>query len=85
METREVCFNLPLGAFSALRKTPDEFTKEMRVAAAAKWYEMGLLSQEKASEIAGMSREDFLMELSKFNISPFQYSAEEVLQEAGYE
>ena len=46
---------------------------------------MGIVSQEKASEIAGLGREDFLMELSKFNVSPFQYSAEEVLQEAGYE
>jgi len=85
METRKICFDLPLGAFSALRKTPDEFTREIRLVAAVKWYEMGMISQEKASEIAGMSREDFLMELSKFNVSPFQYSAEEVLQEAGYE
>ena len=85
METRRVCFDLPLGAFSALRKTPEELTSDMRVAAAAKWYEMGLVSQEKASEIAGMTREDFLMELSKFNVSPFQSSAEEILKEAGYE
>lgn len=85
METRKVCFEIPLGAFSALRKSPEEFTRDMRVAAAVKWYEMGMVSQEKASEIAGMSREDFLMGLSKYNISPFQYSAEEVLQEAGYE
>jgi predicted HTH domain antitoxin len=85
METKKVCFDLPLEAFSALRKTPDEFTKDMRLAAAVKWFEMGLISQEKASGIAGMCREDFLMELSKFNVSPFQYSAEEVLQEAGYE
>jgi len=85
MDTVKVCFDLPMGAFSAFRKSPDEFARYMRIAAAAKWYEMGLVSQEKASEIAGMNREDFLMELSKFKISPFQYSAEEILHESGYE
>ncbi len=46
---------------------------------------MGQISQEKAAEIAGLCREDFLMELSKFNVSPFQYTANELLEEAGYE
>lgn len=85
METRKVTLDLPVGVFSALRKTPEEFEKEIRVTAAVKWYEMGVLSQEKASEIAGMCREDFLLELVKYNISPFQYTADDVLEEAGYE
>ena len=85
METRKICFDIPIGVFSALRQSPDEFTRDMRLAAAVKWYEMGRVSQEKAAEIAGMNREDFLMELSKFEVSPFQYSVEEVLKEAGYE
>ncbi len=85
METRTVTLDLPVGVFSALRKTPEEFEKDIRLIAAVKWYEMGNISQEKASEIAGMCREDFLMELSKYNVSPFQYSADEVLEEAGYE
>jgi predicted HTH domain antitoxin len=57
----------------------------MRLIAAIKWYEMGQVSQEKAAEIAGITREDFLMELSKLNVSPFQYTAREILKEAGYE
>jgi len=85
METKTISLTLPLGVFSALKKTPEEFAKDIRLTAAVKWYEIGVVSQEKAAEIAGMSREDFLMELSKFNVSPFQYSAEEVLREAGYE
>ncbi|PIX23502.1 MAG: hypothetical protein COZ69_08325, partial [Deltaproteobacteria bacterium CG_4_8_14_3_um_filter_45_9] len=71
--------------FSALKKTPVEFSKDIRLAAAVKWYEMGVISQEKAAEIAGMCREDFLLSLSRFKVSPFQYSAEEVLHEAEYE
>jgi hypothetical protein len=46
---------------------------------------MGVVSQEKAAEIAGLCREDFLMSLLKFRVSPFQYTAEEVLKEAGYQ
>ena len=85
MRTKTISLKLPLSVFSALRKTPVEFSDEIRLTAAVKWYEMGVVSQEKASEIVGMNREDFLLALSNFNVSPFQYSAEEVLQEAGYE
>lgn len=85
MQTKKICFELPVDAFSALRKTPEEFTGDLRIAAAAKWYEMGLISQEKAAQIAGLTREDFLGELSKYKVSPFQYSAAEVLNESGYE
>ena len=85
METRTVSFELPVGVFSALRKTPEELQKDIRIIAAVKWYEMGQISQEKAAEIAGLCREDFLMDLSKFNVSPFQYTANELLEEAGYE
>jgi len=76
---------LPLGVFSTFKKTPAEFANDIRLTAAVKWYEMGVISQEKAAEIAGLCREDFIMSLSRFIVSPFQYTAEEVLQEAGYE
>ncbi len=73
--------DMPEGAFSALRKDPDEFAKELRLAAAAKWYEMGMVSQERAAEIAGLSREEFIFSLAKFRVSPFQYSIEEIKEE----
>ena len=85
MESKTISLTLSLGVFSALKKTPEEFSKDMRLTAAVRWYEMGVVSQEKAAEIAGMHREDFLLALSRFKVSPFQYSAEEVLREAGYE
>lgn len=47
---------LPEGAFSALRRSPQEFAKEMRIAAAVQWYAEQQISQEKAAEIAGLSR-----------------------------
>ena len=71
----------PKTVFSALRCSPDEFVQEMRLAAAVKWYELHRVSQAKAAEIAGISRYAFLEALSKFNVSPFQVTAEELLEE----
>jgi predicted HTH domain antitoxin len=76
-----LCLELPDGAFSALHKSPDEFGKELRLAAAVKWYEMTIISQEKAAEIAGLSRVDFMDALGRFKVSPFQYSSQDVVTE----
>lgn len=72
---------MPNGAFSALRKAPDEFAMELRLAAAVKWYELGLISQEKASQIAGLSRNDFIFSLLRFKVTPFQYTADDLEEE----
>ena len=74
----QITIDLPEEAFSALRTSPEGFVREMRLAAACKWYEMGLVSQSKAAEIAGMSRKHFLEALSRFRVSPFQETREEL-------
>jgi hypothetical protein len=51
-----ITFDIPEGALSALRLSPAEFVKKMRVAAALLWYSQGDLSQSKAAEVAGTSR-----------------------------
>ena len=77
----QVVLELPEGIFSALRRTPEAFVNEMRLAAAVKWYEIGLLSQSKAAELAGLSRQEFLAGLARFNVSPFQVTPDELVQE----
>ena len=78
---RTISIELPDTAFAALRKTPDEFVREMRIAAAVKWYELGELSQGKAAEVAGLTRAEFIMALGRFKVSPLQYTAEELSEE----
>ena len=81
MDTVQVSVELPRSVFSALKQDPAGFVDEMRLAAAVKWYEMQLVSQAKAAEIAGLSRAEFLTALTRFDVSPFQYGADEVVHE----
>lgn len=81
MDTVRVSLELPRSAFSALRQDPLSFVAEMRLTAAVKWYEMGRLSQAKAAEVAGLSRSEFVAALARFDVSPFQYSADEIVME----
>ena len=76
---------LPESAFSALRKAPAEFVQEMKYAAVVKWYEAGIITQDKAAEIAGLSRYDFLNLLARYDVSAMQYTPdllEEELRDA---
>ena len=78
---RTVPIELPETVFSALRKNPDEFVQEMRIAAAVKWYELGQISQGKAAEIAGLTRSDFIKALSDYQVSFLQYTPQELAAE----
>lgn len=72
---------LPESVFSALRKAPNDFVQEMRIAAAVKWYELGEVSQGKAAEIAGLTRADFINALNRYQVSVFQYTESELSEE----
>lgn len=76
-----VSLEIPTSTFAALGESPDEFVKEMRIAAAVKWYELGKLSQSKAAEVAGLSRSAFIEALSRFKVSPMQYTEKELAEE----
>ena len=76
-----VTFDVPEGALSALRLSPTEFVKGMRVAAALLWYSQGEISQSKGAEIAGISRAEFIDELAHRRIPVVQVTPEELQDE----
>ena len=82
MNTVQVTMELPRGVLSALRKEPAAFVADMRLTAAVKWYELEMISQAKAAEIAGLSRAEFIRALERFGVSPFQSSLDDLLEES---
>jgi predicted HTH domain antitoxin len=79
---KRVEIDLPDETFAGLDREFAELAAELRAAAAAKWYEVGRVSQEVAAQIAGVSRSEFLTLLSRLQVSPMQESAEEALASA---
>ena len=76
-----VTIEVPDDSFSALRRSPREFAREMRLAAAIQWYHQGLISQGKAAEIAGLKRREFLEALYHARIEACQVDIEELKEE----
>jgi predicted HTH domain antitoxin len=64
-----------------LGTTTEEFEQEIRFLVAAKLYEMGHISSGRAAELAGLERVPFLENLSRYRISVFNYSLEDLERE----
>lgn len=76
-------FELDEGILARLHQDPVSFTREFRIAAAVKWYELRQISQGRAAELAGVTRVEFIEALGRYGVSPFQDNADELLAAAG--
>lgn len=76
-----IVLDLPDEVFSALRRSPDEFSRELRLAAAIHWYQLGRISQEKAASIAGLDRTDFLLALARERLDVFKVDLDDLKRE----
>ena len=78
MSMQRVEFQVSDGVLASLRCDPDRFGHELRLAAAVKWYERGMVSQGRAAEISGISRTEFIEALARFGVTPFQVDSETI-------
>ncbi len=74
----QVTIELSEDVLPILRTTPEDFVRQMRLAAAVKWYEIGQVSQSKGAELAGLSRQAFIEALGRFGVSPIQITPEQL-------
>jgi predicted HTH domain antitoxin len=58
--------------------TPEEFARELRLAAAIHWYSRGEISQGKGAQIGGLDRRSFILSLARAGVDAIQISAEEL-------
>ena len=74
---------IPDSALSALRRSPTELGRELKLAAAIHWYGRGLRSQERAAELAGMNRRDFIHTLAREGVDVFAVDDDSLARELG--
>lgn len=73
--------DLPDEVLFSLKETPEGVSRVIRMAAAAKLYELGKLSSGRAAELAGIPRISFLQALAQYGVSIFDFTEEEIAQD----
>jgi predicted HTH domain antitoxin len=64
--------NVPENVLLAEKTDEAAFVGELRNLAAVKLYELGRLSSGRAADLAGMPRVEFLLELGRYQVLPFE-------------
>lgn len=78
----EIVLQVPDDALLALKMSPAELGKELKLAAAIKLYELGKLSSGAAARLAGIPRTLFLARLANYGVDTFRLTEEDLKTEA---
>ena len=76
-----VTIDIPDESLLALKLSPDVVGEELRLAAAAKLYELGRLSSGAAARLAGVPRAVFLVKLADYGVDTFRLTEEQLQRE----
>ncbi len=76
-----ISVELPETIQQALNRTSGEMGRDVKLYAALMLYQLGKLSSGLASEMAGLTRVEFLELCGEYGISVFQYSPDELAAE----
>ncbi len=77
--------SIPDSALSDLRRSPEELGRELKLAAAIHWCGRGLMSQERAADLAGMNRRDFIRALAREGVDVFVLDDDSLARELDHD
>ena len=72
---------IPEETLISLKQDAESFSRDLRLLAAVKLFELGKLSSGRAAQLSGMSRVEFLAILGRYRVSPFALTPEELTRD----
>lgn len=81
MRTAEIRFKIPETILLSLNQSNKEFTEQLRLVTALQLFKSHKLTFGQAVELAGMTRDAFLVELDKQEIPLIDYDPSELEEE----